>query len=78
MLNDPEFQDLYAKWAAARLSIPREKIKSVDFGVIYGGYCETCQYETFGATVRLAEGRDEEIEDEATTIIAELLRAAQV
>jgi hypothetical protein len=69
---DADLQPLFVKWAADKLLIPEWRIKSVDFGVIHGGYCETCEYETFGAEVALTSGRYTQIEEEAATVIREL------
>ncbi len=45
-------ENLYSRaanlWVARRLNLDTEKVSNVNFKVIYGGYCETCGYETFG------------------------------
>ncbi len=45
------------KWAAEKVGVSVEVIKSVNFTNIEGGYCETCEYSTFGIEVRTTDGR---------------------
>lgn len=73
-MKDEDLQPLFRKWAAKKLGVKPSAIREVDFGTIYGGYCETCAYETFGAHVTLTSGKKTEIEEyEATDVIRELL-----
>lgn len=67
-------QDTFRAWAAKRLDEPAESIDRVEFETWTGGYCETCEYETFGARVYLeGERKPVEIEGDAAAIIRELL-----
>lgn len=68
----PQLEQAYKRWAAQRLNIPLEAIKRVDFEPFTGGYCETCEYVTFGAWVQLQNGKSRTIEESATTIIEEI------
>lgn len=70
LIDYPEF---YRHWAAHEFNFPLHEIKSVDFDTIYGGYCETCAYETFGVTVTLTNGQRHQYEREAAEVIQSLL-----
>lgn len=61
-------------WVANRLNVDPERVSSVDFKVIYGGYCETCGYETFGLEYKL-DGKYSELEL-GTTSAGEFIQEA--
>jgi hypothetical protein len=77
-MQDEELQPIYRRWAASRLGIDPADIREVVFETIYGGYCETCQYTSFGAQVYTTGNKaNRTIEDDASTLMAELLTFAQ-
>jgi hypothetical protein len=76
LMQDADLQHIYKAWAAERLGVKEENIREVTFETIYGGYCETCAYETFGAIVHMKRGQDREIEDWAGDLMSELLSFA--
>jgi len=71
-------ENLYAKaastWVARRFNLDADKVSDVDFKVIYGGYCETCGYETFGLEYKY-NGKYQEAEL-GTTSVGEFLEEA--
>jgi hypothetical protein len=59
-------------WAAKRFNLPVERIESVEFTTVYGGYCETCGYETTGVEIKVG-GSYEKFET-GDIEVAELVR----
>jgi hypothetical protein len=72
-MSEDRIEAAIKSWAAEKLGVREDRVKSVDFGVIHGGFCETCEYTTFGATVYLTGGARREIEEYgATDVIREI------
>lgn len=46
-----DYEKAVRKWAANRLGLNPDTIKSVDFGMDQKGYCETCSYDVVGVEV---------------------------
>ncbi len=46
--KESKYQRAAAAWVANKTGQDVNKIYGVDFALIYGGYCETCGYETAG------------------------------
>lgn len=75
------YERAVAVWVSRKTKLDPDKISNVDFTMIYGGYCETCGYETTGLTFKY-NGRYQEYElgttsaaqlfEECATIVDEL------
>ena len=49
-------------WVARKFNLDEDKVSNVDFKVVYGGYCETCGYETLGLSYQYdGQYRDAEL-----------------
>ena len=49
-------------WVARRFNLDENKVSDVDFAAYYGGYCETCGYETHGLDFKYnGKSRTEEL-----------------
>lgn len=57
-----KYDKAVATWIGKRVGRDPETITEVEFATIYGGYCETCGYETFGFTYKLKNGQWQDIE----------------
>lgn len=68
------YQRACALWVAQRTGKDASKISDVDFIVVYGGYCETCGYQTTGISYYYS-GSYQELEL-GTTSMAEFLEEA--
>ena len=46
--TENKYERAAATWVARYLKVDPKIISNVNFAVAYGGYCETCGYETAG------------------------------
>lgn len=73
-MTDNPYNKAASLWVARRLNLDADKVTDVDFKVIYGGYCETCGYETFGLEYKY-NGKYQELEL-GTTSAGEFIQEA--
>lgn len=78
-MGEDRIERAMREWAAEKLSLPADEIVKVEFDRIMYGNCETCEYTSFGAIVKLTRNRTREIETgfyAATDIVREIAAKA--